>query len=200
MSYWAWIGAALSLLALVMIGWFGYLYISSSLLDRRLKRLQAEQEFKYQQWRASATPDELRQHDDKVRKNREMERLKATNPREWERRLQIQAAREKSEARRGNTSERARWRNALLGLRLTPAVADTSYRSWPRVHEVTTRNDIESIVDFLIDDAALNRSPFLVQEDCLATNRDTVISTDRQRYYRVGAAVWQYRVESESHD
>ena len=201
MGHWAWIGAALSLLALLVIGWLGYLEISSRLLDRRLKRLQAEEELRHQKWRASATPRELREHDDQVRKNREMDLLKATNPREWERRLQSEAARKKSEARRGDASERAKWRKALLGLPLTPAVAHTSHRSWPRVHEITTRNDIESIIDFLIEDAALNRaSPFVAEHDCLAANRDTDISTDGQRYYRVGEAVWQYHVERESHD
>jgi hypothetical protein len=201
MSYWVWIGVALSLLALSVIGMFAYSYISSILDDRRSKRLKTRADLEYQQWRASATPEELSKHDEEARKNRKMSLLKETNPREWERKVQIQAAIQKAEDRRRDVSERAKWRGALLGLPITSAVADCSHRSWPRVHEVTTRNDLESLIDFLIDDSGrCPGSPFLFDKDCLASNRDTAISTDRQKFYRVGENVWQYHVESESHD
>jgi hypothetical protein len=201
MNQWAWIGG---FLALPVIGWV----IDQARYRRRVNRAIArgqledqEATLEYQRWRAAAKPEELMRHDLEIQKKQEMNRLKETNPREWERRVQIQAAREKSEARRRNQAERTRWRNALLELPSTSTVAETSTRSWQRVHEITTCRDLESIVDFLIDDAALNpASPFVVETDCLASKRDTQVSTDRQRYYRVGEGVWQYHVERESHD
>ena len=200
MTYWVWIGG---LLALLVIGWAIDQILYRRRVKREIARVQLEHQqaaLKYQQWRASATPAEVFTHDIEVRKRQEMDHLKETNPREWERRLQSQKADDAAQARRRSSSERTKWRTALLGLPITPAVAESSLRSWPIVHEITTHKDLESIVDFLIDQAARPEYPFLLEGDCLASNRDTSISRSRQRYYRVGESVWQCHVESESHD
>jgi hypothetical protein len=75
-----------------------------------------------------------------------------------------------------------KWIGAILLLLAVGILASSSIR-----------NDLERLIDFLIGDSArFPGSPFLLDEDSLASHRDTAVSTERQRFYRVGENLWQY--------
>jgi hypothetical protein len=199
MSPWGWIGVVIGVLALLAAAFVAHELIADALLKRRLRRLTAQQKGQDQQWRAQATADELRSRDEAVRAGQRLDRLREANPREYEAARQRQAWEQKTEALRRDPREREKWRDALLGLPVTRKVGESSYREWPVVREVKTRDNLDGLVDFLIDDAEANaQAPFRLDNECLQAVRDTATATHRQRIYRIGNGVWQYHVEDEA--